>query len=82
MLWLFDRGHETIRLHTFYDNSTRQFVAVVTWSDGREEPMRFETARAFRDWLQAFETALEEDRFTQQGPPTVLPVGWPDKRPS
>lgn len=82
MVWLFDRGTETIRLHTFYDNATNEFVAVVRWSSGREEETRFDTVAAFRDWLHAFEAALEEDQFTQQGPPIVLPDGWPHKPPA
>jgi hypothetical protein len=47
MLWLFDRDHETIRLHTFYDNSARQFVAVVTWSDGRKDETQGRLRRCF-----------------------------------
>jgi hypothetical protein len=78
MIWLFDRDQETIRLHTFYDNDRKEFVATVKWSDGREEQRRFDRITAFRDWLQSFEVALEEDRFRQQGPPVVLPEGWPD----
>jgi len=81
MLWIFDRDQETIRLHTFYDNETKQFVAVVTWSVGRREEARFDSLTTFRDWLKAFEVTLEEDRFTQKGPPIVLPEGWPDKPP-
>jgi hypothetical protein len=79
MIWLFDRGQEHIRLHTAYDNDAKEFVAIVTWSDGRRDQTRFDTVAAFGDWLHAFEIALEEDRFRQQGPPTVLPDGWPDK---
>jgi hypothetical protein len=79
MVWLFDRDQETICLQTFYDNDAKEFVAIVTWSDGRQDQTRFDTAAAVGDWLRAFQAALEEDQFRQQGPPTVLPDGWPDK---
>src|SRR5678809_1075701 len=63
MLWLFKRGEESLRLRTTYDNDTRQFVATVLWSHGTLDEKRFTTLAAFRAWLKAFETALEEEKW-------------------
>jgi hypothetical protein len=79
MLWFFERGPDTLRLHTAYDNEMKEFVATVLWSHGRRDETRFATIDAFRDWLKAFEATLEEERWESHGPPVVLPEGWPDK---
>jgi len=68
-----------MRLRTAYDNETKQFVAKLAASDGSEQELRFDTADAFRGWLQALEARLEREDWTPDGPPTLLPTGWPDR---
>jgi hypothetical protein len=79
VLWLYHRENETMRLRTAFDNETHEFVAIILTSDGSEQELRFVTADAFREWLQAFETRLDRERWLTDGPPVLLPTGWPDK---
>jgi hypothetical protein len=80
VLWLYQRDTDTLRLRTAYDNATKAFVATITASDGEEQCLRFDNAEAFRAWLLALETRLEQEHWTADGPPMLLPSGWPDKR--
>jgi len=79
MLWFFERGEESLRLETRYDNDTAEFVASVRWPDGREKVERFTELEEFRRWLVAFDHAIEAERWTPNAP-VILPSGWPNKR--
>ena len=79
MLWFFNRDHESLRLHTQYDNESKEFVATMKWSDGRSDQLRFSGIDSFGDWLKQFETALEEQNWKAERRPVVLREGWPDK---
>jgi hypothetical protein len=68
-----------MRLRTAYDNETKQFVATLAAADGSEQELRFDTAEVFRAWLQALEARLEREHWTPDGPPMLLPTGWPDR---
>ena len=81
MLWFFEREHDSVRLETRYDNDAAEYVAVVTYPDGREETERFPEADLFRRWLEAWQRTLELDHWSRRGPPIVLPDGWPHRRP-
>jgi hypothetical protein len=78
MLWFFDRDNESLRLETRYDNETLEFVALVRYPDGRDLERRFRDRREFREWLEAFEQALEGKRWLARRGPIILPYGWPD----
>ena len=80
MVWFFERDQERLRLHTAYDNDTKEFVATVVRSQGRHDQTRFSSLNSFRQWLQAFEASLEREQWKPDGPPIVLPEGWPDER--
>jgi len=80
VLWLYQREKETIRLRTAYDNAAKQFVATLMASNGHEQHVRFDSADAFRAWLQALEIRLERARWTAAGDPVLLPTGWPHRR--
>jgi hypothetical protein len=79
VLWLYHRKNETMRLRTAFDNEMREFVATIASSDGSEHELRFVSADAFREWLQAFENRLDRERWIADGAPVLLPNGWPDK---
>lgn len=81
MLWFFEREQESVRLETRYDNDTVEYVAVVTYPDGREETERFTDSDLYQRWLEAWQRTLEADRWIRRGPPIVLPDGWPNQRP-
>ena len=81
MLWFYERNNTSLRLETRYDNQTAEYVAVVHHQDGQQQTERFQKREAFRDWLVAFDQLLEAERWARQGPPVILPNGWPDKTP-
>jgi hypothetical protein len=62
--WLFQRENDAMRLRTAYDNATKQFVATLAGFDGNEDHVRFDSAEAFRTWLQALEERLEREQRT------------------
>jgi hypothetical protein len=67
VVWFFERGQDTIRLHAAYDEDSDGVVVTVTWAPGRQQQTRFPDIAAFREWLHAFETALIEDAWTREG---------------
>jgi hypothetical protein len=81
MLWFYERDHVSLRLETRYDNDTAAYVGILHHPDGRQETQRFDNRDAFRAWLVSVEQHLEAERWTRDGPPDLLPDGWPDKTP-
>jgi hypothetical protein len=79
MLWFYERDQHSLTLQTRYDAAAAQFVVSVRWPDGREQVERFSDFEMFRDWLAAFESALETECW-QQINAILLPYGWPAKR--
>ena len=80
MLWFFEREAQSLRLETRYDNDSSEYVVIVHWPDGREETERFTDQDTYRRRLVELENRLETDHWSRQGPPVVLPNGWPNKR--
>ena len=80
MVWFFERNQESMRLITAYDNDTKEFVATVMWSHGRDDQTRFASLDAFRNWLTSLEDSLAREHWRSTGPPVLLPDGWPDER--
>jgi hypothetical protein len=80
MLWFFERDDQSLRLQTRYDNESAEIVVTVHWPDGREQVERFTEPAACRTWLLTLERTLEEQQWIRNGPPIVLPYGWPKKR--
>jgi len=81
MVWFYKRDRASLSLETRYDNETSEYVAVVVRPDGREQTQRFLTREAFREALMALEQQLQHEQWTPDGPPHVLPDGWPHKPP-
>jgi hypothetical protein len=81
MLSFYERDKTALRLETRYDNKTAEYVAVLRHPDGRQESQRFSKLETFRRWLVALEQTLAAERWTRNGPPDVLPDGWPDSLP-
>jgi hypothetical protein len=82
MLWFYRRDRDSLRLETRYDTHTSEYVGILTHPDGREDMRRFATARAFRAWLVSLDMRLIGARWTQDGPPYLLPGEGPDTTPS
>ncbi len=81
MLWLWARGADKLELETRYDNDTGDFVVTRRWSDGRQRTERFRGLADFRTRLVELERELETERWSNTGPPVLLPDGWPNRRP-
>lgn len=81
MLWFFERDDEIAQLETRFDNETAEYVAVVRWPDGREDIGRSPDVESYRTLLAALEAKLQDEQWRRDGPPVILPDGWPDKRP-
>jgi len=75
VLWVFQRGDESLRLETRFDNKSAQFILIVHKLNANPEIERFPDAEAFRERLVALETALEADHW-KQGGPIFLHDGW------
>jgi hypothetical protein len=74
MLWIFERGEESLRLETHYDSATGEFVLIMRGPNG-QQISRFSDTVTFRERLEVLETQLAADRWTQQGP-VLLHDGW------
>jgi hypothetical protein len=81
MVWFYKRDHVALSLETSYDNDSSEYVAVVIHPDGRRLTERFDRQELFRNWLEAFEKRLADDRWAPDGPPHILPDGWPNRPP-
>ena len=81
MVWFYKRDHVSLSVETRYDNETAEYVAIVVRPDGRRQTERFLTREAFREGLMALEQQLQQEQWTPDGPPHVLPDGWPHKPP-
>ena len=82
MVWFFERSVDTRELETRYDNETSEYVLELRGPELPPQTERFTDAGAFRKRLVALEGNLSGQRWRRQGPPIVLPSGWPDRTPS
>ena len=82
MVWFFERGEQVLELETRYDNETSEYVLELRGLAAAAQTERFADAVAFRTRLVALERSLEGQRWRQDGPPIILPDGWPDRTPS
>ena len=77
MIWMFERGGESLRLETRYDNATAEFVLIKHQLTGDPQVERFRDELAFGQRLEVLEKQLTDERWTlQQGGPVVLRDGW------
>ena len=82
MVWFFERNVDTRELETRYDNETSEYVLELRGPGLPPQAERFTDAEAFRVRLVALERILGNQRWRRQGPPIILPSGWPDRTPS
>jgi hypothetical protein len=75
MVWFFERGDESFRLETRYDNDTTEFLLVLHRPNGTQQSERFADAMSFQQRLEALERQLGEEHWTQHGP-GFLHDGW------
>lgn len=82
MVWFFERGEHVLELETRYDNTASEYVLEVRGLAEAAQTERFADAMAFRARLVVLERSLEGQRWRRDGPPIILPDGWPDRTPS
>lgn len=82
MVWFFERSAQVLELETRYDNVTAEYVFELRGPHVASETERFTDAEAFRTRLIALERILSGQRWRRNGPPVILPDGWPDRTPS
>jgi hypothetical protein len=81
VLWFYSLERLTIRIETRYDNRTAEYVLVVHWSADQRQEERFATELVFRKRLLELEMQVNAEGWRRDGPPIILPDGWPDIRP-
>jgi hypothetical protein len=68
MMWRFSRRKEEIRLETWYDKYTSEFIADIAHPGGKRESKRFLNQDVFRTWLDTWGRQLCAHGWTQSGP--------------
>jgi hypothetical protein len=68
-------GKEEIRLETWYDKHTSEFVVDITQADGLRDSKRFLNDRVFHTWLAASDRQLAVEGWKQSGPFLSTPNG-------
>ena len=81
MLWFYSQDDSALRIETRYDNRTSEYVLVVHWSADRRQEERFATAARFRHRVRELDAQVNADGWRKDGPPVILPGGWPDTTP-
>lgn len=76
MVWFFERGEETARLETLFENDSADYVLIVEVPGRERRTERFKNAQRFHARVLALEAQLTEEQWTQHGQPQILPDGW------
>ena len=76
MLWIFERGDESVHLETRYDNQTAGYVLIIHRADGTQQIERFQDMLTFRNRLDELEKQLEAEHWHATGSPVLLRDGW------
>jgi hypothetical protein len=77
MIWLFSHRKAEIRLETWYDKYTSEFVVDIVHPDGQTESKRFLNDRVFQTWLTTWGGQLIVNGWTQSGPFLSAPERHP-----
>jgi hypothetical protein len=75
MLWIYQRGPETLRVETRFDNDTNEYVVIVYREDGTQQAERFKEPASFRTRLEMLEKQLDRERWHSDGV-RLLDDGW------
>ena len=79
MIWLYERGPESSRLETRFDNTSAEFELIWHRPDGTAESERFATEALFRARLARVEADLKSEHWNINGSPQVVSDGWKDE---
>jgi hypothetical protein len=81
MVWFFERGGGVLELVTRYDNDTAEYVLELRPAGAAPTSERFRDRAAYKARLLAVEQQLTSEQWRPNGPPVLLPDGWPDRTP-
>jgi hypothetical protein len=81
MVWFFERRTQRLELETRYDNETSEYVLEIRGPGVEARTERSADADAFRTRLETVERNLSGQRGRRDGPPLIVPDGWPDRAP-
>ena len=77
MIWTFQRHDEVVRIETWSDSGTGEYIIVTTWSNAIAETERFPDRDGFTARVVALEAQLAADHWSQVGSPSILmSEGW------
>ena len=76
MIWIFERGNESLRLETRYENDTTEYVLIVHHPDGSHQTERFNDSVTFQTRLDSLEKKLGRENWHYVGAPVLLRDGW------
>ncbi len=75
MLYVFERGTESVKLQTHYDSEAKEYVLTIYGEESRPRIERFKGSQAFRNRLATLEQQFANENWTQHGP-TLLHDAW------
>jgi len=76
MIWIFQRGEESLRLETRYDNETTEYVLILHHPDGSHQTERFNDSVTFQTRLDSLDRRLGSENWQYVGAPVLLRHGW------
>lgn len=76
MVWMYERGMETMTIETRFDNESTGFELIWHQADGSSRSERFATEEQFRARLAEVKAALAGERWAASGAPVILKDGW------
>ena len=75
MVWLFERGGESLKIETLYDNVRGEYVVITLRPDGSQGTERFKDVATFQARLALLDTEIRASKWERRGP-TQLKDGW------
>lgn len=76
MIWFYERGTETLRLETRFNNQARVYELVWHYPDGSTTTETFADEAAFRTRSEQVEAGLLDEHWHPAGSPQLLREGW------
>ena len=76
MIWLFERGHEAIRLETRFDRPSDEYTISITWADAATTMERYPAFAEFHARIMALEQRFSTDHWAQVGSAQIIPGDW------
>jgi len=76
MIWFYERGTETLRIETRFNNEARAYELIWYYPDGTRTLESFADEAHFRARSAAVESSLLGEDWRPSGSPQLLRDGW------